>query len=172
MPTTRVDPLGLLPSDYYAAEQIVRKYSDAVGYNTPGTYGIGLSDRYAAIEAKGETNMSDKDRPVRIHERYFEKCLTDAQANELLETYIHETLHFNHTAVERILMKHFQDDPLEGSGNGIGDRIHDSVYSQSGMYARLLNREFQALRRELFNQNKDDYLDPEWGYPEACGCLD
>ena len=69
-------------------------------------------------------------------------------------------------------MKHFQDDPFEGSGDGIGDRIHDGIYGQSGAYASMLNREFQTLRRELFNQNKEEYLDPEWGYSEACGCLD
>ncbi len=172
MPTTYSDRFGLLPSDYDAAEQIVRKYSDAIGVNTPDRYGIGLSDRYAAIEAKGETDLSDKDRPVKIHERYYEKCLSDAQANELLETYIHETIHFNQSRLERLLMRHFQDDPIEGSGSGIGDRIHDSVYRQSGAYALMLNREFQALRRELFNKNREDYLDPEWGYPEACGCLD
>ena len=171
-PLSYVDPLGLLPSDYAAVEQIVRKYADAVGVRTPSIYGIGLSERDDAGGVKGVTDLTDKDRPVRIHDRYWDKCLTDAQAADLLNTYIHETVHFNSSALDRFFLKYFQDKyQQEGVGNGIGDRIHDSIYSQARTYTNLLNREFQALRREFLNEKRDEYMDPDWGYPEVCECL-
>jgi len=167
------DRFGLLPSDYDAAEQIVRQYSAAIGINTPEIYGIGLSDRDDAVGVKGVTDLTDPDRPVRIYDRYWDRCLSDAQSAELLNTFIHETMHFNSSALDRFLLKNFQDKgQLEGVGTGIGDRIHDSIYAQSRAYTNMLNREFQALRRELLEKNRGDYMDPKWGYPEACGCLE
>ena len=170
-PIVNIDPLGLLPSDYNAAEAIVRQYATQIGYNVPQQYNLGLTSLEEAAGVGGVTLYSwETDDPNRISitDRFYERCIDDAEARDLLQTYIHETIHFNHSWLEQRILS-TEGDPFYNSLSSPGDRLHDRVYRQAAAYTALLFPQFNSLRRQLYEGRKDYFLDPDNGF-NTCGC--
>ena len=164
----------MLPTDYDAAEIVMRKYSNKGYFKIPPTYLIGL-DYFTEItesswgRTKFSWNTNDPNR-ITITDRFEYRCVDNKNAREMLITYIHETLHYNLSLYDELLL-YFEYDRYPNSGWLPGDKLHSQIENLSEAYANMTLGEFNALRKKLYLDTLNEFYPNDMGY-ERCRCLE
>ncbi len=144
-PLVYVDPLGLLPEDFYVAEEIMAEVFK--GRNIPT---ITSCDHCRELRPFSEGIYDPDKNRITINEYDFDDgnlwndVLSDAQAKALLQTHFHEMIHSNQNYLSRAIIQYFEN----YDGTGIGNKLHNRVDYWAEILANKYADEFNKRRKE------------------------
>lgn len=149
--TVFFDYLGLLMCDYYAAEDYVKKIMKEKGFRLPKYYEIAQPPPLYANHSgyyNPDTDIAE------INDEYAEYCLGYNEAKNLLNSYIHETLHANQSTVEKEMGKR---------GGADSETIHNEIYKRADLLTEEWMEEYEKRRKEECGGSED--CSYEWCNP-------
>ena len=146
-PNFKIDPSGLLPNDFYAAEEL--STLEFNGYNVPfidvcyGCTPLGPFDE-AVYDS---TNNSIIINAINLgnYSSMWNEVLSDKDAKNLLSVYFHELIHANQGGLADFLLGYFDS---KTGRNWIGNALHQRIDEHAKNMANYHHEYYNALRQQ------------------------